>query len=546
MLARINCSAVSGISGYVVEVEVDISFGLPIFNIVGLPETAVRESRERVKTAIKNSGYAFPMDRITVNLAPADVKKEGTGFDLPVAMGILSASKIVPPDRFNGYFMMGELSLDGRVKPVNGVLPAVLCAQENGARGIIVPLENRAEASMVKNIEVLPVESLGQVVDFFTGMRKIEPFSSNTDGLLSKDNFELSDLDYCDVAGQNHAKRALEIAAAGGHNLCMSGPPGSGKTMLAKRIASILPPLSFDEALEATQVYSVAGLLKDQMPLVTQRPFRAPHHTISAPGLVGGGLRPEPGEVSLAHNGLLFLDELPEFRRNVLEVLRQPMEDGMVRISRAGAKLAYPSVFMLVAAMNPCPCGYFGDSVKECTCTASQIQRYRARISGPLMDRIDIHIEVPAVSFGELTGNTKPESSKEIRKRVEAARQIQINRFKGNSGKIRGSSASTQDYSARRQSSSSSQQNSSSQQGASRLQGSSVFCNARMRPRDIKKFCTLEPAASSILEMAVDNLGLSARAYSRVLKISRTIADLGGSEDILRQHVAEAVQYREI
>jgi len=504
LLARVNCSAVAGIAGYVVEVEVDISFGLPVFNIVGLPETAVRESRERVKTAIKNSGYPFPMDRITVNLAPADVKKEGTCFDLPVAMGILSASKILPPEMLDGYFMMGELSLDGRVKPVNGVLPAVLCAKRAGARAIIVPLENRGEASMVRDIDVLPVERLGDVVEFFTGMRRVEPFSSDLNSLLAREDFGSSDLDYCDVAGQNHAKRALEIAAAGGHNLCMSGPPGSGKTMLAKRIASILPPLSFDEALETTQVYSVAGLLKDQMPLVTRRPFRAPHHTISAPGLVGGGLRPEPGEVSLAHNGLLFLDELPEFRRNVLEVLRQPMEDGVVRISRAGAKLTYPSVFMLVAAMNPCPCGYYGDAVRECTCTASQIQRYRGRISGPLMDRIDIHIDVPAVSFVELTGNEKGEPSRKIRERVSAARVLQMERFKG----------------------------------------SAVFCNAGMRPRDIRKFCTLEPAASSILEMAVDNLGLSARAYSRVVKTARTIADLDNQKDILRQHVAEAVQYR--
>lgn len=568
MLSRLNSSAVAGIAGYVVEVEADISFGLPVFNIVGLPETAVRESRERVKTAIKNSGYAFPMDRITVNLAPADVKKEGTGFDLPVAMAILAASKIMHGDSFNGYFMLGELSLDGRVKPVSGVLPCALCARDSGARGILIPFENRLEACMVKDIEVLPVKTLGEVVEFFTGMRRIKPFSIDVSAILesgsklasasalasgfapgagsgstpeagsgstpeaanASDSVPESEsagaglgldsgtgyragsgehapsLDYCDVAGQNHAKRALEIAAAGGHNLCMAGPPGSGKTMLAKRIVSILPPLTFDEALETTQVYSVASLLKTDMPLVTSRPFRSPHHTISSPGLVGGGLRPEPGEVSLAHNGLLFLDELPEFKRNVLEVLRQPLEDGVVRISRAGAKVKYPSVFMLVAAMNPCPCGYFGDSVRDCSCSDSQIQRYRARISGPLLDRIDIHIQVPAVSYGELTGSVRPESSADIRKRVMAARHIQLQRFKGRA----------------------------------------LFCNSGMRSRDIRKYCVLEPAASSILEMAVDNLGLSARAYSRVLKISRTIADLDGSEGIVRQHVAEAVQYREL
>ena len=510
MLSRVNSSAVAGIAGYKVEVEVDISFGLPMFNMVGLPETAVRESRERVKTAIKNSGYTFPVDRITVNLAPADIKKEGTGFDLPVAMGLLAASKVVSPDHFKAYFMLGELSLDGRIKPVSGVLSCALCAKEYGAKGILVPHGNRLEAAMVKGIEVLPVKTLGEVVDFFTGVRSIPPFQSDIDATLNDATASaFSTLDYADVAGQNHAKRALEIAAAGGHNIAMSGPPGSGKTMLARRLVTILPPLTFNEALETTQVYSVAGLLKDEMPLITSRPFRSPHHTISSPGLIGGGLRPEPGEVSLAHNGLLFLDELPEFKRNVLEVLRQPLEDGRVRISRAGAKVAYPAVFMLVAAMNPCPCGFLGDSLHDCSCTDAQVQRYHSRISGPLMDRIDIHIQVPAVRYSELTGNERPESSVNIRKRVMASRAVQLERFQT-------------------------------------LEGETIFCNSGMGARKIRTFCPLEPEASTILEMAVDRLGLSARAYSRVLKISRTIADLEGSEKILRQHVAEAVQYREL
>ena len=505
MLARIKSSAVAGIDAYIVDVEVDISFGLPAFNIVGLPETAVKESRDRVKTAIKNSGYSFPLDRITVNLAPADIRKEGTGFDLPVAMGILSASEIVSEKSLVEYLFTGELSLDGRVKPVNGILPAALAAQKNNFKGIVVPFENRIEASIVNGIDVLPIGTLSEIVDFFSGFKRIEPFKRDLSSFLNKAK-AFDNLDFSEVSGQNSAKRALEIAAAGGHNVCMTGPPGSGKSMLAKRLPSILPELTFDEAMETTRVYSVAGLLKGDRPLVTSRPFRSPHHTISGPGLVGGGKNPEPGEVSFAHNGLLFLDEFPEFKRNVLEVLRQPMEDGNITISRVGSSIKFPASFMLVAAMNPCPCGYYGDPIHECTCSDTQIQRYRSKISGPLLDRIDIHIEVPAVPYRELAGTKKQKSSSEIRSRVKAARKIQTDRFKG----------------------------------------MKIFCNAGMESRHMKKFCCLNSHAASILEMAVDQLGLSARAYTRVIKIARTIADLEKSHEIMENHVAEAVQYRNI
>ncbi len=503
MLAEIKSSAVAGIDAYVVDVEVDISFGLPVFNIVGLPETAVRESRDRVKTAIKNSGYSFPLDRITVNLAPADIKKQGTGFDLPVAMGILAASKIIPSEALLHYSFIGELSLDGSVKPVNGILPAALAARKNRFKGIVVPFKNRIEASIVNGIDVLPIETLSDIVNFFSGFKRIEPFKRDLSNFLNQ-SMAYDNLDFSEVAGQNSAKRALEIAAAGGHNVCMTGPPGSGKSMLAKRLPSILPELTFNEAMETTGVYSVAGLLKGKMPLVTARPFRSPHHTISGPGLIGGGKNPEPGEASLAHNGILFLDELPEFRRNVLEVLRQPMEDGNVTISRVGSSIKFPASFMLIAAMNPCPCGYYGDSIHECRCSDSQIQRYRSKISGPLLDRIDIHIEVPAVPYKELAGTKKQESSSKIRKRVKEARKIQTRRFKN----------------------------------------MKIVCNAGMESRHIKKFCTLDSDAVSLLKRAVDTLGLSARAYSRVIKIARTIADLEKTGRITKNHIAEAIQYR--
>ena len=502
--SKIASVGLTGLDGYMVEVQTDLSNGLPAYEVVGLPDAAVREAKERVRVAIKNIGLSFPTKRIVINLAPANLRKEGVIYDLPIAISILEATEqITIPDKDASAFI-GELSLDGNINPISGVLPMAISAFQNGIKKIYVPKDNAKEAAVVDGLTVYGVNNLVEILDHCHNIAPIEPTYVDTKELFSTINSSM--LDFSDVKGQENVKRALEIAAAGNHNVLMIGSPGTGKTMLAQRIGTILPDLTFEEALEISKIHSIAGTLPEGSPLITTRPFRHPHHTVSSVGLSGGGTIPRPGELSLAHNGVLFLDELPEFKRDVLEVMRQPLEDGAVTISRVNATLTYPCNLMLVASMNPCKCGYLGDSRRQCTCTPSEVQRYRSKISGPLLDRIDIQVEVAAVDYDKLSSEGGGDSSIEIKKRIDRTRKIQLERYK--------------DY--------------------------NIYSNSQLTPKLMEKFCKLGDAENNILKSAFERLGLSARAHARILKVARTIADMEGSENITVPHIAEAIQYRNL